>query len=261
MRSPCCGPATSSRSRSSCARTTPRWRSGSVPGLGVDGAIEELGADVAYPIEELDEQLPRLLTGVAAVYFSLGSDDRLERLLSRVVADSRGLAQRGGVAIEAVVDPTPLVARLRLIKSRDEIAALQRAIEITGAGIAAAMRATRPGLHEYEVQAVLEAEYRRQGSPRDGFPAIVAAGVHACTLHYTDNRARIEPGELLLLDNRRRGRLLRRRRDPHLPGRRPLPPRAARGLRGRARGPATGDRAGRARRALRRGARSARCAC
>ena len=71
---------------------------------------------------------------------------------------------------------------------------------MTGAGIEAAMRATRPGLHEYEVQAVLEAEFRRLGSPRDGFPSIVAAGVNSCTLHYTDNRARIENGDLLLLD-------------------------------------------------------------
>ena len=170
------------------------------PRLGVDGVIEELAADVAYPIDELDEQLPRLLAGVESVYFSLGGDDRLERLLSRIVAGRRGVAQRGGVAIEAIVDPAPLVAQLRLIKSRAEVAALQRAIDVTGAGIAAAIRATRPGIHEYEVQAVLEAEYRRQGSPRDGFPAIVAAGANACTLHYTDNRARIEPGDLLLLD-------------------------------------------------------------
>ena len=50
------------------------------------------------------------------------------------------------------------------------------------------------------MQAVLEATYRREGSLRDGFPAIVAAGDHSCTLHYTANRARIEDGELLLLD-------------------------------------------------------------
>ena len=62
------------------------------------------------------------------------------------------------------------------------------------------MRATRPGMHEYEVQAVLDGEYRRLGSPRDGFPSIVAAGANSCTLHYTANRARIEDGDLLLLD-------------------------------------------------------------
>ena len=170
------------------------------PRAGIEGAIAQLGAAAAHSIEELDQELPHLLAGLDTVYFSLGRDDQIERLLSRTVANRRGLAQRGVVAIERIVDPAPLVAELRLIKSREEIAALQSAIDVTGAGIEAAMRATRPGLHEYEVQAALEAEFRRLGSPRDGFPPIVAAGVNACTLHYTDNRARIERGDLLLLD-------------------------------------------------------------
>ena len=170
------------------------------PRLGVEGATGELGADAAYPIGELDEQLPKLLGEARTVAFSLGSDERLERLISRIVAGRRAGSQRGAAAIEQLIDPAPLVDALRLIKAREEIAALQQAIDVTGSGIEAAMRATRPGLHEYEVQAVLEAEFRRLGSPRDGFPSIVAAGVNACTLHYTDNRARIENGDLLLLD-------------------------------------------------------------
>ena len=168
--------------------------------LGVDGARKQLGADAAFPIEELEPQLPRLLDEAETVAFSLGSDDQLERLLSGLVAARRDEAQRGRPAIRQLIDPAPLVAELRLIKSREEIATLQRAIDITGAGIEAAMRAARPGLHEYEVQAILEGEFRRLGSPRDGFPSIVAAGVNACTLHYTDNRARIDAGDLLLLD-------------------------------------------------------------
>ena len=168
--------------------------------LGVDGAIEELGADAAYPIEELERRLPQLLAGAGTVYYSLGSDERVERLCSRIVAQRRATAQGGARPIEAIMDPAPLVAAQRLIKSRDEIAALQRAIDITGAGIEAAMRATRPGMHEYEVQAILEAEYRRLGSPRDGFPSIVAAGANACTLHYTANRAEMARNELLLVD-------------------------------------------------------------
>ena len=168
--------------------------------LGVDGAVEELGADAAYPIEELERRLPQLLAGAGTVYYSLGSDERVERLVSRIVAQRRAAAQGGARPIEAIMDPAPLVAAQRVIKSRDEIAALQRAIDITGAGIEAAMRATRPGMHEYEVQAILEAEYRRLGSPRDGFPSIVATGANACTLHYTANRAEMARNELLLVD-------------------------------------------------------------
>ena len=168
--------------------------------LGVDGAVEELGVDAAYPIEELEQRLPQLLAGTGTVYYSLGSDERVERLFSRIVAQRRAAAQGGARPIESIMDPAPLVAAQRLIKSREEIAALQRAIDITGAGLEAAMRATRPGMHEYEVQAILEAEYRRLGSPRDGFPSIVAAGANACTLHYTANRAEMARNELLLVD-------------------------------------------------------------
>ena len=168
--------------------------------LGVEGAVEQLGADAAFPIEELEQRLPQLLGGAGTVYFSLGTDERVERLLSRLVAARRAAAQGGAPPIEAVMDPAPLVAEQRLIKSREEVAALQRAIDITGAGLEAAMRATRPGMHEYEVQAILESEYRRLGSPRDGFPSIVAAGANACTLHYTANRAEMARDELLLVD-------------------------------------------------------------
>ena len=170
------------------------------PRLGVDGAISALGADAAYPIGELDRRLPELLAGLDTVYCSLGADEELDLLLTRLAAGRRAASQGGAPPIAAILDPAPIVDGLRLIKSREEIAALQRAIDITGAGLEAAMRAARPGMHEYEVQAVLEAEYRRLGSPRDGFPSIVAAGANACTLHYTANRARIEPGDLLLLD-------------------------------------------------------------
>ena len=162
---------------------------------GVEGAVEQHGADAAYPIEELADQLPQLLAGAERVYFSLGSDDRVERLITALVE------RRGGSSVAtAVLDPSPLVARMRLIKSAAEVRLLQRAIDLTGAGIAAAMRATRPGMHEYEVRAVLEAEYRRAGSPRNGFPSIVAAGANACVLHYPHARGRIENGELLLID-------------------------------------------------------------
>ncbi|MSQ31306.1 MAG: M24 family metallopeptidase [Dehalococcoidia bacterium] len=177
------------------------------PRAGVEGARARYGANAAFPIAELDEQLPGLLSSATTLYFPLGADERpavdrgaVEPLISRIVARRRGAAQRGLAPLVALRDPLPLVDAMRVVKSRAEIAALQRAIDATGAGLRAAMRATRPGMHEYEVQAILEAEYRRAGSPRDGFPTIAAAGEHACTLHYTANRARIQDGDLVLLD-------------------------------------------------------------
>ncbi len=170
------------------------------PRAGVEGAVEHHGADAAYPIEELEIRLPELLRDASTLWFSLGAHPVVEPMITRLVAARRSASQRGARAVEAVRDPGPLVDELRLIKSNAELQALQRAIDITGAGFEAAMRATRPGMHEFEVQAVLEAEYRRGGSPRDSFPTIAAAGDNACTLHYTTNRDVLEDGELLLID-------------------------------------------------------------
>jgi Xaa-Pro aminopeptidase len=62
------------------------------------------------------------------------------------------------------------------------------------------MGAARPGMREYEVQAEIEAEFRRRGSPRNGYASIVASGPNACVLHYHDNDRRMRPGDLLLVD-------------------------------------------------------------
>jgi Xaa-Pro aminopeptidase len=77
---------------------------------------------------------------------------------------------------------------------------MRAAAAATVAGHVAAMRATKPGLSEYEAQAALEAEFRRHGSPRNGYPSIVASGPNACVLHYHENDRAMRAGDLLLVD-------------------------------------------------------------
>lgn len=170
------------------------------PRAGVEGAQERYGANAAYSVEELDQRLRELLQGVRTLWFSIGGDSRVERTLAAIVRERRAGAQRGATPIEAIRDPEPLVDEMRVIKTPSEVRTLQRAIDITGRGLVAAMAATRPGMHEYEVQATLEEVYRREGSVRDGFPTIAASGVNSCTLHYTDNRRQLQDRELMLLD-------------------------------------------------------------
>ena len=175
------------------------------PRAGVEGAVDDFGADAALPNDDLEEALPELLEGAGTLHYSLapaagGLAGRVQEALLGALAHSRAAAVRGPQPIERVLDPFPLVAELRLRKEPAEVEALRRAVDITGAGIERAMGVARPGLYEYEVQAELEAEYRRLGSPRNGFPSIVATGASACTLHYVTNRARIAEGDLLLVD-------------------------------------------------------------
>jgi Xaa-Pro aminopeptidase len=124
----------------------------------------------------------------------------VDALVSKHVARRRNAAQRGAKALTSLADPSPLVDEMRLHKSEPEAAALNRAVTLTGHGFDLAMRATRPGMHEYEVQALMEAEFRRRGSRRNGYPSIVAGAHDSCILHYTTNRKELRDGDLLLID-------------------------------------------------------------
>ena len=168
--------------------------------IGVEGATALLGADEAFPLEELDEKLPELLAETATVRYSLGSDRRLDRLVTDLIIRRRSSGQRDGSYVARIVDPVSAVGSMRVIKSFKELDTLQRAIDITASGFDQAIRATRPGLREYHVQTALENEFRRLGSPRNGYPSIVASGGNSCILHYITNRDEIRDGDLILID-------------------------------------------------------------
>jgi Xaa-Pro aminopeptidase len=77
---------------------------------------------------------------------------------------------------------------------------VRRAIDISALGHVAAMQAARPGMWEYEIEAVLEAAFRRNGADRLGYPSIVGSGPNTTTLHYDVNRRQTRDGDLVLID-------------------------------------------------------------
>lgn len=168
--------------------------------VGVKGAVRRFGVDRAHPIGELWQRLAELLEGQGRVFHRLGADAAFDRRLLDVLAARAQKHRRRQPSHPDLVDPTAVLAAQRLVKDPSERVAMQRAAAISAAGHVAAMQATRAGLHEYEVQAVLEAEFRRAGSPRNGYPSIVASGANACVLHYHDNDRRMQNGDLLLID-------------------------------------------------------------
>lgn len=99
-----------------------------------------------------------------------------------------------------VKDATALVWRLRQVKTPWERAALQRSTDISSDAHRAAMRATKPGRYEYEVEAALEKVYLERGAPSWGYPSIVGSGPNATILHYDKSRRQMKAGELLLID-------------------------------------------------------------
>ncbi len=167
---------------------------------GPEGAKERYGAEGAYPVSEFEAVLRRRLPGRRTVYLPYGRPDFRRRVMG-VVGSVGGLADRfGRVVPTGVRDASPLLAEMRLHKTSSEADLLRTACEITAEGHAEAMRFTRPGRREYQVQAALEFVFRSRGARRDGYPAIIASGNNACVLHYFENSRRIEDGDLVLID-------------------------------------------------------------
>ncbi len=168
--------------------------------IGPEGAMERYGADEAYPLSEWPNRIAGLLENQPRLYYALGRDRTLDTLVTDTVA---GLRARGRQGIEApveMVDPTRKLAEMRLFKTADEVPLLEKTFEISAEGHLAAMRLTKPGMYEYEIQAAIEYEFRRRGASYPGYGTIVAGGGNAAILHYVENSARLEDGQLLLID-------------------------------------------------------------
>ncbi|WOB25570.1 MULTISPECIES: aminopeptidase P N-terminal domain-containing protein [Xanthomonas] len=169
------------------------------PREGQEGAVECYGMDDAYPIDDVDEILPGLLEGRTRVYYHFGRDVDFDLKLIGWLKRVREQVRHGAQPPHEFLELGHLLHEQRLFKSRDEIALMQQAADISVRAHRAAMRLARPGVHEYELQAEVEREFRAA----DAWPAygsIVGAGSNACVLHYRANNARSREGDLVLID-------------------------------------------------------------
>ena len=168
--------------------------------FGVEGAKEIFGADAAYPIDKLDEVLPEHIVAVEKVYYALGRDERMNAKILELMNRGRMQRPRSGRGPVSLIDPGEILHEQRLRKSAEEIGLMCRAVAASAAAHHAAMTQTRPGMYEYEIEALLEFHFRRLGAEGPAYPSIVAAGANATILHYTLNNQRMQEGALLLID-------------------------------------------------------------
>jgi Xaa-Pro aminopeptidase len=168
--------------------------------LGVERAPAALGVDEAHSIEELDALLPALLRGREPLYFRTGMRPELDQKVLALVSTLRTKVREGNPGPAAIVDPSAILHEMRLRKEPGELETMRRAAAITSAAHVAAMKATKPGLFEYEIEAIVEHAFRRRGADGPAYGTIVASGANATVLHYVQNDRRMEKGDLLLLD-------------------------------------------------------------
>ena len=170
------------------------------PRAGQEGARDDYGADDAFPIDDIEDILPGLLENRSKIFYTMGRfpefDSRITAWLNRI----RGKSRAGVHAPDEIVALDHLLHEMRLFKSPAEVKLMRRAATVSAAAHCGAMRACRPGLREYQLEAELLYHFMRQGCRSPAYPSIVAGGANACILHYTINDQMLKAGDLVLID-------------------------------------------------------------
>lgn len=166
---------------------------------GQEGACEIYGADDAFPIGDIDDILPGLLEGRERVFYTMGCVPEFDQRVLGWVNQIRERSRSGSRAPGEFVSLEHLLHDMRLYKSRAEVSAIRKAIKVSVAAHISAMRQCVPGMKEYEIEAEFLYEFRRNGM-EPAYPSIVGGGANGCILHYTENSAVLNDGDLLLID-------------------------------------------------------------
>ena len=167
---------------------------------GQEGAVIHYQADDAFPINDIDDILPGLIEGRERVYYSIGNNSEFDQQMMEWLNTIRSKARMGAQPPEEFVVLDHLLHEARLHKSPAEIATMQRAADISSRAHIRAMQAAQAGLYEYHLEAELDYEFRKGGARLSAYSSIVASGTNACILHYTENNAMLQEGDLVLID-------------------------------------------------------------
>jgi Xaa-Pro aminopeptidase len=167
---------------------------------GPEAAREAFGFDAAFPVEELDTHVPRLIADAPALFYAFGRSPELDAQVRRWLDSVRAQGRSGVSAPVKLVDPTPILDDMRLFKDEHELAIMRQAARISAQAHRRAMQVCRPGMREYELEAELLYTFRRHGAQAPAYGSIVAAGANACVLHYPAGNTIARDGDLILID-------------------------------------------------------------
>jgi Xaa-Pro aminopeptidase len=167
---------------------------------GLEGATTDYGADDAFPVTDLDDILPGLLEERERVFFAMGTDPAFDKKVSDWVGQVRSRGRSG------VNGPTEFLALdhflhdMRLYKSRSEVATMRRAARLSAKAHTELMRRCEPGIYEYQLASMFSHHCQIKGAAHLAYPSIVGGGNNACVLHYVENSAPLNDGDLVLID-------------------------------------------------------------
>ena len=167
---------------------------------GVDGAKKNYGADKALPIEKFPSELAKMVDGHEKLYYRFGVDNKLDQQILNYISMQRFRRLRTPYPPHTIIDPIILLHEMRLHKTEEEVALMQKSADIAADAHVAAMKATRAGLNESQIEAVVEHHFRMNGASGVAYNSIIGGGANATILHYVENDQPLRDGDLLLID-------------------------------------------------------------
>lgn len=174
-----------------------RWHG---PRVGVQGAKEILGVDEAFPISEAALRFPGVFHDIEQIFYLVGIHPGFEKKLFSWINALRKQNRKGTTVPHRYVDLRHILDEQRIIKSPDELACIRKACDVTASAHLQAMQIAAPDLYEYSLEAELLHCFYKHGSRHVAYNPIVATGSNACILHYVANKAKLEAGQLVLID-------------------------------------------------------------
>ncbi|MBS4012629.1 MAG: aminopeptidase P N-terminal domain-containing protein [Bacteroidetes bacterium] len=157
---------------------------------GIEGAIEKFGADKAFDIATLLEEIPGILKTTNKLFLH-SNDKELKSEVEKLIKSSKRKIE--------VLDIDAIIHEMRVVKDEWEIAQIRQAVNVTALAHKRVWETVMTGQKEYEVQAEIEYVYRKNGL-KVGFYSIIGSGPNATVLHHYKNNREIIQGDLLLVD-------------------------------------------------------------
>lgn len=168
--------------------------------IGPERAVRQFGADAAYPLNKLDEELPKMLEQTKRLYYAVGSNANFDLRITGWINAIRNKIRTGIRGPTEIIILDHCLHELRLIKNSAEITAMRTAATLSAKAHIRLMQTCRPGMIEYELEAEFLHSCVSNGARHQAYSPIVGGGANGCILHYESNQDILNDGELVLID-------------------------------------------------------------
>ena len=167
---------------------------------GQKGAVKDFGANKSLSISSADSLMPELLEGAKNIYYSMSSPCGLDKRINAWVDQIRLNTRAGAEPPQNLLSLDSIIHEMRLLKSDEEIEVMKQAAEITTEAHIRAMKAVKPGMFEYQLEAEYLYAFNKNGARAPAYNSIVGGGNNACILHYAENNSELKDGDVVLVD-------------------------------------------------------------